>query len=260
MRLKQKPVDASGRNWLLPFNDMMTLLLTFFVLILSLSKVDPGKVQSASQAVSNYLGVSLGMENTAVRVFDPFVFEAAEEGAQQPGVTPWGTKEDQERFLKIMKGMAGVKAKISDRTMEVVFDESIFFQTGGTTPAYTQHAGLLEILDVLKRTTAMVRIEDHTADKPQDADRYPSNWELSTARAVRFAEILTNGGIAASQNFRLRLRGPAIRGHGEQQDNRDEQITSILLLPLTGIERVSWLRKNRKRNRTVRRDSRRKAG
>jgi len=60
--------------WLLTFNDMMTLLLTFFVLILSLSKLDVAKAKAVSDAVGMAFGVPGVAEKASVRVFDPFVF------------------------------------------------------------------------------------------------------------------------------------------------------------------------------------------
>ncbi len=221
--LKPKPVDASGRNWMLPFNDMMTLLLTFFVLILSMSKIDATKVKSASQAVSDYLGMAAESDTMAVRVFDPFVFENPEEAALPPGSRPWGTKEDQMRFLDVMNGMSGVKATRADQHIEVAFNEGLLFRSGEAVPAFAQHPGVQEILDVLRRSSLTVRIEDHTMDDPRDADRYASSWELSAARAAHVAALLNAAGIAPgrisisgadTRQSAVSLRGvPGLKNH-----------------------------------------------
>ncbi len=204
--IRTKPLDASGRNWLLPFNDMMTLLLTFFVLMLSISKVDTSKVQTASFAVSEHLGVAVVAERVAVRLFDPFVFsEDSKEGAapeeQAPVVQPWGSLEDREKFVKLMNGMAGVRARMTESgSIEASFNEDLFYRSSeaqaGAEPSTKEHPGLQELISVLGRSDAMVRVEDHTNNAPADKTRFASHYELSTARAARFAAVLMEKGIS----------------------------------------------------------------
>lgn len=200
LKIKQKPVDASGRNWLLPFNDMMTLLLTFFVLMLSISKVDTTKMQSASDSVMDAFSSVQEPGLASIRVFDPFVFSEATDSPlppeQREQTRPWGSLEDRDRLAASLNKMAGVKARLVENGLEASFSENLFFAAGQSGPAAADHPGLRELIDALKRTEAMVRIEDHTKDSPVEQDRYPSAWELSMTRAARFAGILKNQGIA----------------------------------------------------------------
>ena len=210
MKLQHKPVDTSGRNWLLPFNDMMTLMLTFFVLLLAISKVDAEKVRTASFAVSDYLGIAAEPERSTVRVFDPFVFSSSDDADKSSGQVermesrPWGTKDDRERFIRTLNAMTGVKAKMTENGIETNFSEHLFFRSGQMELAFTDHPGLQEILEVLKRTDATIRVEDHTIDQPVDQGHDASNWELSTARAARLAGALITRGVAP---WRLSVSG-----------------------------------------------------
>lgn len=198
--LKHKPADTGGRNWLLPFNDMMTLLLTFFVLILSISKVDTTKVQSASDSVLDAFGSVQEQGLASIRVFDPFVFSESTDHPLPPEegfeTRPWGSLDDRDRLVNALNKMTGIKARLLENGLEASFGEGLFFAAGQAEPASADHPGLRELIDVLKRTEAMVRIEDHTKDSPLEKDLYPSVWELSTTRAARFGGILKNRGIA----------------------------------------------------------------
>ena len=211
MKNKYQTINAGDRNWLLPFNDMMTLLLTFFVLILSMSKVDTAKVGAASNAVSDYIGMTSEQQSLYARVFDPFVLsENAQEQSLEQEKRSWGTREDRERLLKMLNGMAGVKAGITEHGIKANFAQSLFFRAGEAELAAGEHAGFKEILDVLRETNAAVRIEAHTPDPPLDG-KYASSWELSTARAARLTEKLMQAGIAP--------RRISISGYGDSRLN-----------------------------------------
>lgn len=198
--LKHKSVDTSGRNWLLPFNDMMTLMLTFFVLILSISKIDTAKVQSASDSVLDAFSPVQEQGLASIRVFDPFIFsEAAADHAypaQEAQMRSWGTLEDRDRLVSSLNKMTGVKAGLIENGLEASFSEGLFFAAGQAAIERADHPGFRELIDALKRADAMVRIESHTTDSPLERSLYPGCWELSTTRAARFAGILKNQGIA----------------------------------------------------------------
>jgi chemotaxis protein MotB len=214
-KIKTKPVDASGRNWLLPFNDMMTLLLTFFVLLLSISKVDATKVQTASTSVIEAFGVTPEAAlRPTIRVFDPFIFPSEDVGNDSDTESsiqekPWGSTEDWKGLVRMLNAAGGTRASFTEKGIEANFSENLFFRPGEVEPATTEPSGFQPLLEALRKTDVMVRVEDHTADTPLDLSRYAASWELSTARAARIAEMLKQKGIAP--------RRLSISGYGDSR-------------------------------------------
>ena len=213
-KLRTKPVDASGRNWLLPFNDMMTLLLTFFVLMLSISKVDATKVQTASTSVIDAFGVTPETAlRPVIRIFDPFIFPSEDDGNGADAENsiqekPWGSAEDWKVLVGVLNATGGVRASFTEKGIEANFSENLFFRPGEVAPAAAGPSGFQPLLEALKKTDVMIRVEDHTADALLDG-RYASSWELSTARAARIAEMLKQQGIAP--------RRLSISGYGDSR-------------------------------------------
>lgn len=228
--------DVSGSNWLLPFNDMMTLLLTFFVLILSLSKIDAARVQTASYAVSDALGLALEEENAVVRVFDPFVLseQGEENGTAAPGQEkkemPWGSALDREALAARLNRIQGVHARLTAAGMEVSFAEEIFFRKGSTDFTAQNHPGFLTLLGALEKSDASVRVEDHTADLPAGGRKLASGWELSMARAAEVAAALSTGGIRAQ---RISVAGYAVSGRSASGSLGHKGISDRLDIKLT---------------------------
>ena len=85
-------------------------------------------------------------------------------------------------------------------------------------------------------TDQMVLVGGHTDDVPIRTDRFPSNWELSTARAVAVARVLTAGGLAPSQVAATGFgshhpRSPNLDDEGRRRNRRIE----VLLVPIHSV-------------------------
>jgi len=102
------PEKAGGDRWLVTFNDLMTLVLTFFVLLLAFSAMKPDYLVQATNSFRNTLGGGVTAGGGVMRVFQPFV---------QPLQDPDIEMEKSKRALgKDRETLARIKAKLmSDR-------------------------------------------------------------------------------------------------------------------------------------------------
>ena len=169
-------------GWMATFSDMMTLLLTFFVLLLSMSSLDQQKLKEALGSLRGALGVLEGGTKTDVNVRELIP------SLEIVDVPPrrLADKTYQKVRLQIYRGR--LKGKVeADRTEEGVVlrvDSSLLFRPGDATVGPKAAEVLHEVAELLRGDKAQVRIEGHTDSLPIRSERYPSNWELSTARAV----------------------------------------------------------------------------
>jgi chemotaxis protein MotB len=210
---------------------MMTLLLTFFVLIISLSSVDAAKVQTASGSLGEALGFP--QQKVAARVFDPFIFPAGKE--ESPEESPQAetgrslSVQEKEALAAALNATEGTRARLSGKGMIVSLAAGILFRPGSAEIAPANLPALEILYPVLAGTEAMVRVEGNTADAPHDR-RWASPWELSAARAVAVIELLIGKGLPPQ---RLSAAGygdakPALPGAVKRRDAHDNRIDIVI--------------------------------
>jgi chemotaxis protein MotB len=175
--------NSQGGKWLTTFNDMVTLLLTFFVLVLSMSKLDSGKVQQASRSVSDAFGMLNWSKNLSVKVFDPFVLPR--------GVKIIRSQNMKERLTDDFNQIKGVEADITRDGVLVTLRDKILFETGLAQLNVKETGIIRELGGILSNVDCPIRVEGHTDDIPIHNSKFISNWELSAARAVAVVKYLT---------------------------------------------------------------------
>ncbi len=194
------PPLPPDESWMATYGDAVTLLMAFFVLLMSFAKVD----LEVFDAVSNGIGEHMAKEDR---------------------------KSDKDHLTKAMKIMmvsegADQVAKIasdSEGSLTIELDTGAFFKPGSAElaeQAYPFMKALYEELASPLYKQFNINVEGHTDDEPMNSIRYPSNWELSANRAatvVRFViseskndtRMDTNGQKYGVEENRLRATGYA---------------------------------------------------
>jgi chemotaxis protein MotB len=217
---REQTSEGAGGIWLLTFNDMMTLLLTFFVLILSMSRVDFSKVEEASTAVGNAFGLPGKEEKTEVRVFDPFIFSSGADGAAGERNAGAAQRDDgRDRFLEkrdafigLHRGRSGVTAQTIPQGVRVTIDKGILFPEGEAQFRTARPQDLSDLCDLLEGARVSVRVSAGADETPADGARFPSGWELAAARAARVAEFMVSQGGTDPSNLSVSAYGAMKQG------------------------------------------------
>ncbi|GHF29324.1 hypothetical protein GCM10017044_25720 [Kordiimonas sediminis] len=188
---KRKPHigdSKTGNGWMLIFADLLSLMLTFFVLLFSMNSVQ----------MSNWEAVV----KTMTRQFNPENIAISE--------TPHDTASDQAfsaqvlnlRYLEslMQQGLASVEglegltlSHRGDRLILSVPAEIIFEDKSATIKQETETA-LKELAGILARVNNRIYISGHTNRAPIDNGQYLSNWELSMSRSRVIAGMISSGG------------------------------------------------------------------
>lgn len=175
--------------WMTTYGDIMTLVVTFFVLLISMSEI---RMKKFNDAISNFQrqpGVFSGQSSVVP-------MQAPGSSAQQQSKAQERNERYQSFLEKLQeKGLEDeVQANLVEDGIHVVIADSLMFRTGRARLIEPSRSILRLLTDLLTDDIASVVIEGHTDDRPIDTDRFPSNWELSTARAaasVRFLQETT---------------------------------------------------------------------
>jgi len=233
---KRKKKEAGGAaSWVVTYSDLMSLLLTFFILLYSISTVDAEKFRN----ITEYLQIALTgegrpaiLDGGAEDITLPIDDEAFSDDKMPVDdiVDPVNQplpNEIKEMFNKVngylvesgIDAKVGVMMKKSGVTVEI--KDAILFETGS---AQLKESGieLLEKLEgLLNDFDNDIVVEGHTDNVPLNNEKYPSNWELSAARAVAVLRYLNE--VQNVAPTRLSARGYGEYSPIEKNDGPDNR-------------------------------------
>ena len=230
-------------RWLVSYADFITLLLAFFVVMYAVSSVNESKYRVVGTAIGSAFG-SGGAAAGAPMIQGPVVSlplgsavraEAARARREE-------RMQDAERELAAALGplVADGQANVRRSGRGVVIDigAGALFATGDAVLQPAVRTPLGAAAAVLKGLDLPLEIEGHTDDKPIQGGQYPSNWELSSARASSVVRFFQGLGIAPERMSAVgyaEFRPVTSNAHAEgRARNRRISITVVDLQPLTG--------------------------
>jgi len=177
--------DCSGGApaWMVTFSDLVTLLLTFFVLLLSMANMEEVKFAEASASIRSAFGAhSLPapskfsipiIPSPPISKFSPIQNEMASKIYKQI--------QSQLKSDNIPEDIELIKKE--DNTIILRINDSVLFKKGTSTVSPTAYPMLRNLADIIRPLPMRLRIEGHTDNTPV-SKRKISNWNLSVDRAV----------------------------------------------------------------------------
>lgn len=171
------------------YSDLITQVLIFFVLLFSLSNLDSEKFSSAMASLQGSLGI---LDGGSAIVGGEFT-ESGDSGEFL--ITAKEHQEFEQLESKIQKiidegDIGGVHVSLDERGLVVRFVEGVLFDSGKAELKNDARKILDKLAPVLIESHRQIRIEGHTDNLPIHTQEFPSNWELSTARAVNVVKYL----------------------------------------------------------------------
>ncbi len=176
--------------WMATFGDMMSLLLTFFILLVSFSTIQETKFQEAVGSLQGALGVLNDLPSIPIHK-EVLIPEGGKSDAEE-------IKERVEKLnkeLESLKKSDVVEISRSEKGLAIRLEDEALFDLGKAKLRQEAHAILDEVAETLKGFPNGIRVEGHTDDLPIRSERFPSNWELSSARATAVLRHMQGKGI-----------------------------------------------------------------
>lgn len=184
---EKKPKKAAGGApaWMTTFADMVTLLLTFFVLLLSMAQLDKVKFSEASGSLKGAFGVMMSSSSTEV---------------SQPRIVDFAPMDDDLASRLYQRMMTQMHRLRLEEDMELVKDRgavvlrinaSLLFDSGETRIKQEAYPVLEKVAKMIQPLPLNLRIEGHTDSRPIYG-RDMTNWDLSAQRAVSVLRLLAN--------------------------------------------------------------------
>lgn len=203
-RRKKKGDDVNTNGWMDTYADTITLLLTFFILLYSISAVDSEKLKQLNHALQSSL-----KGNTEVsEVKDIKDLEVKTKDPKS------GNAEYEDLAKKLnntieKNGLAEViKLRKEDRGIILQLDETILFEPGKADLKENNKEVLETITTIINEHNNDVLIEGHTDNVPMNNKEFASNWELSAARALSAVTYFVHDKQIDPMRF-------SVKGYGE---------------------------------------------
>jgi len=200
MRRKRSEETPSGvGKWLVTYSDMITLCLTFFVLLYSFSTLDAIKWKTVLKSVQGALGpISSGTKPLEGETFDNGAIsneEAANEEIEKLEIEHFKKYQQETARLEEIRlqladyfasqGLSdSITIHLEERGLVLRFEDSVLFEKGKADLIEHSNAVLQRTGEILQSIDNPIRIEGHTDDLPINTLRFPSNWELSMGRSA----------------------------------------------------------------------------
>jgi chemotaxis protein MotB len=202
----------SNERWLLTYADMITLLLALFIVLFAISAVNVSKFHTLKEALSEAFsskildGGESVMDGGAQTGQAPALTEAGALAGHQAAAAQ-AAEENQFLHLKAQldayaksHGFAdSIETTITARGLIIrLLTDRVLFDSGSATlkPEATPLLGEISNLVNLDRSHP-ISVEGNTDDVPIATSQYPSNWELSVARATGVVRFMIGHGVAA---------------------------------------------------------------
>jgi chemotaxis protein MotB len=241
-RRRKRQEHENHERWLISYADFITLLFAFFVVMYSISSVNEGKYKVFSDSLS------IAFTNQPTNASQNVVPNQQEQMLKALVDRRTARLGEQQRKLeKRMKdmadGLSGELAQpvqqglvsVSQTTRGVVIDINAnkLFRPGDA----ELQAGAVEVLHevalALNREALNVEVEGHTDDVPIRNARFPSNWELSGARASSVVRMLVEQGVAEGRLATVGLAStkPLVPNDSAENRARNRRVSVIIVSP-----------------------------
>ena len=251
-RRKKNLLDASDNHerWLVSYADFVTLLFAFFVVMYSISSVNDEKYESLSEALDEAFStirkvrkvidpIQVGTVPTTIqpiRLDNPTTGEInkhrelSEEILKERRQLQLVSEQFQDVLQPYIENDL-IEVKRHDFWIELEMNSQLLFLSGEAELSIKAIPVLKKIAEVIRRMPNVINIEGHTDNVPIDTVEFPSNWDLSSARATTVVREFVQNGISPK---RLSAIGygefhPVADNNNEVGRNKNRRVVLVLM-------------------------------
>ena len=262
MRRKKKHEEHENHErWLVSYADFITLLFAFFVVMYAISSINEGKYRvlseslvsaftnapSSSQPVRMEARVSAGAGTKPIKAAPPR--KAEPETDPRIKKQTENMKQIAQDILKVMAPLikeGQVKVTQSLRGVTIEINAAVLFGPGQAVLQGEPVKVLSAVAEVLATAPNKIQVEGHTDDSPIRTPLYPSNWELSTARASSVVRLFAEKGVNAERMVAVGYANnrPLVPNVDNESRARNRRVTMLIIseaqdkvkdIPIAGV-------------------------
>lgn len=195
---KTESSSPGAPAWMATFSDMMTLLLTFFILLYSFSSIDAQKFKEITESLQSVLSGEASSSiieqqgpNNELPLDNPTYEEDEDELDPQISESTLNMYNDVKEYVETQGLQAEVSVSLNKSGVFVNIREAILFESGEAVIKDTGKSLLSELEGLFLSFENEIVVEGHTDNVPHSSNDYETNWELSAGRALAVVRYLS---------------------------------------------------------------------
>ncbi|MDU9412315.1 flagellar motor protein MotD [Pseudomonas sp. zfem005] len=203
-RRRHQEEHENHERWLVSYADFITLLFAFFVVMYSISSINEGKYKILSETLTGVFNqpdrsikpIPVGDERPRTTEADKSMTDSGSSDTPSAATDPLQeiSQDINEAFGELIKdGQMTVRG--NELWVEIELNSSLLFPSGDAIPANEAFTLIEKVAKILAPYENPVHVEGFTDNLPINTANYPSNWELSTARASSIVRMLSMDGV-----------------------------------------------------------------
>lgn len=213
---KKRHEEHIDETWLIPYADMLTLLLALFIVLFAMSNVDSSKFHELKRALESAFSGGTGILSS-----DSTIPKKDDDAINMDSLTDFLLEEERLQQYKIMlddyfeqQGLQNyVTNIISERGLQITIQEMALFDSAKA-QLHPEALGVISNLSViLAELDNYVEVSGHTDNLPISTIEFPSNWELSVARSLNVMKYMLRNENLNPERF-------SVVGYGEYRPVR----------------------------------------
>lgn len=189
LRRKKINIEINHERWLVSYADFMTLLFGFFVVMYSVSHVNEYKYQELSNSLealfthqSDNISNTSPDNNDATTTVKPTV------------ALPELANQFTERLADLIDDES-ISVSSNELWLQISLNNRVLFALGSVTPSKQAEDIFAEVANILRDLDNPIQVEGFTDNLAIHTQQFPSNWELSSARASAIVKLLSGQGV-----------------------------------------------------------------
>jgi chemotaxis protein MotB len=225
---------SDAERWLVSYADYMTLLFALFVVLYSMATMEKEQFKKLQDTISKVFVEptdknATGIQGQSVQpdIYPQSDFELYGSGLEEatgPTLLADNSKLEQIESTKLGSPLAAMqkdinralrslvesglaKVTLDEDWLTIELSSGLLFSSGSASSNSSASAVMTELTAILKQTTNFMRVRGYTDSVPIRTEQFPSNWELSVARAASIVRLLEELGVAPQRM--------AIEGYGQ---------------------------------------------
>ncbi|GAB4072992.1 flagellar motor protein MotB [Barrientosiimonas marina] len=240
-RKKQRKSNHINESWLLPYSDLLTLLVALFIVLFAMSEVDAQKYQSLMDVFESEFKGGTGVMEGGSGEQEPL--PASSDSADEKDKKSAGMKEA-ERLEKVQKKINGyiednnlqdvLGTELSSEGLLVTISNEVTFASGSAEVNAKGQDIAKEVSHFLYTDPPhQIVVSGHTDNRPINTKKYKSNWELSAMRAINFMRLILENEDLDPERFSSKGRGeyqPLVPNTNEENMSKNRRV-EVLILP-----------------------------
>lgn len=200
---KEHHEEHVDEAWLLPYSDMLTLLLALFIVMFAMGQTDAGKFKAMSEQFNIIFAGGSGVMQQDGNSVIPMEIS--------PGQAEYDKMSEVKKMLEEEITKEGysdkVKVDLNSEGLEISIQDAVLFNTGEADVKNNLSPLLVQVSNLLQGLDNQIKVVGHTDNVPIKNDKFQSNWELSSMRAINVMNFIVSSGKISADKVSIQAYG-----------------------------------------------------